>query len=107
MERTVDTKSFQFSRKIRLRFVCFPQGQMSVSGVAQKGLRHAISYLFIKRTLLSYQLNSKNNGPVFLFKYFLPSIATDGKNGHGLKVEKVFCFIFLIIILPKSTKYTY
>ena len=65
-------------------------------------------------TLLSYQLNSKNNDPVFLFKillrhlnYFLPSIATDGKDGHGLKLEEVFCCIVFIIILPKNTKYTY
>ena len=31
MEGTVGPKSFQFSRKIQLRFVCFPQEQMSVS----------------------------------------------------------------------------
>ena len=44
-------------------------------------------------------MNSKNNGPVFLFKiilrhknYFLPSIVTDGKDGHRLKVEKLANF---------------
>ena len=69
---------------------------------------------FLTLTLLSYQLNSENNGPVFLFKillrhenYFLPSIATDGKDGHGVKLEKVLCCIVFILILPKNTKYTY
>ena len=42
------------------------------------------------------QLNFQNNGPVCLFKTiftysncFLSSVATDGKDGHGLKLEKV------------------
>ena len=32
----------------------------------------------------------KNNGPVLLFKTifsFPPSVASDGKDGHGLKLE--------------------
>ena len=44
----------------------------------------------------SHQLNSKNNGPVLLFNglYWgiwncpLSSVATNGKDGHGLKLEK-------------------
>ena len=44
----------------------------------------------------SNQLKYKNKGPVLLFKTifrhwncFLSSVATDGKDGHGLKLEKV------------------
>ena len=44
----------------------------------------------------SHQLNSKTNGPVLLFKTlfrhwnsFLSSVAMDGKDGYGLKHEKV------------------
>ena len=43
-----------------------------------------------------HQLNSKNNGPVLILKSilrlrncFLSSIATNGKDVHGLKLEKV------------------
>ena len=43
-----------------------------------------------------HQLNSKNNGTVLILKSilrlrncFLSSIATDGKDVHGLKLEKV------------------
>ena len=42
------------------------------------------------------QLNSKNNGLVLLLKTilrqrnsFLPSVAADGKDGSGLKLEKI------------------
>ena len=44
----------------------------------------------------SHQLNSKNNGLVLLLKTilrhrncFLPSVATDGKDGNGLKLENI------------------
>ena len=44
----------------------------------------------------SHQLISKNNGPVLLFKIilrhwncFLSSVATDDKDGHRLKLEKI------------------
>ena len=44
----------------------------------------------------SHQLNSKNNNTVLLIKTifrngncFLSSVATDDKDGHGLKLEKV------------------
>ena len=44
----------------------------------------------------SHQLNYKNNGVVLLLKTilrhwncFLPSVATDGKDGNGLKLEKI------------------
>ena len=55
--------------------------------------------IFLKSTNVpSHQLNSKNNGPIFkLFKTiirhwncFLTSVATDNKDGHGLKLEKVW-----------------
>ena len=51
------------------------------------GLCHALYHPFKQLKLFSYQLNSKNNGPVLLFKSilrqrncFLLSIATDGKD---------------------------
>ena len=44
----------------------------------------------------SHQLNSKNTCPILLFKTifryskcFLSSVATNGKDGHGLKLAKV------------------
>ena len=44
----------------------------------------------------SYLLKSKSNGPVTLFEtifmhrnWFLSSVATDGKDEHGLKLEKI------------------
>jgi len=44
----------------------------------------------------SHQLNSKNNGLALLLKTilryrncFLPSVVTDGKDGNGLKLEKI------------------
>ena len=46
--------------------------------------------------LFLHQLNSKNNGPVMILKSilslkncFLSSIATNGKDVHGLQLEKV------------------
>ena len=52
---------------------------------------HLNGFLSLKG--LWYLLNSKNNAPVLLFKTilrhsngFLPSVATDGKDGHGLKL---------------------
>ena len=45
--------------------------------------------------MFSLQLNSINNGPVLLFKTifmhlncFLLSVATDGKDGQGSRIEK-------------------
>lgn len=55
----------------------------------------------MSRNLLSFKklkrvLDSTNNGPVLLFKIiirhrncFMSSFATDGKNGLGLKLEKI------------------
>ena len=47
----------------------------------------------------SHRLNFKSNGPVLLFKTifrhyscFPSSVATDGKDGHGLKLEKIVRF---------------
>ena len=62
-----------------------------------KGLCHAILVVFLKRLKVSSrQLNSKNNGLALLFKpilrhwnCFLSSVATDGKDGNGLKLEKI------------------
>jgi len=57
-----------------------------------KGAMHAICYLFEKLKLFSHLLNSKNSGPVLLFKTsfrhsncFLSSVPTDGKDGYGWK----------------------
>ena len=53
--------------------------------------------LFLKKLILfSHQLNSKNNGPVLLFKTifrhrkcFLSSDATNDTDGYGLELENV------------------
>ena len=53
---------------------------------------------------------SKNNGPVLLFKTifrrwngFLSSDVTDGRDGNGLKVEKLFQLLMPCLQkLPKS-----
>ena len=59
-----------------------------------RGLYHATWYLFKKLERFSHQLNMKNNGLVLLFKTifrhwncFQSSVATDGKDGNGLKLE--------------------
>ena len=60
----------------------------------------------------SQQLNSKNNGLVLLLKTtlrhrdcFLLSVATDGKDGNGLKLKKIgSLFQVLIPWLQKSPK---
>ena len=46
--------------------------------------------------MFSRQLNSKNNGLVFLRhrKCFLSSVATDGKDGDGLELEKNWANFF-------------
>ena len=61
-----------------------------------KWLYHAIRYIFKKLNLSSHQWTSKNTGPVLLFKTvfrqrnrFLSSVATDGKDGNGLKLFQV------------------
>ena len=63
------------------------------------GTCHAFCYLFekLKINVPLHQLNSKTNGPVLLFKTlfrhwncFLLSVAMDGKDGYGLKLEKVW-----------------
>ena len=58
-----------------------------------KGLGHTICYLFKKLQFFPRQMNSKNNGPVLLFKTmfrywncFRSSVATDGQ---GLKLKKI------------------
>ena len=64
---------------------------------------HTLLYTSIIHTIIHYQkpktsilcqLYSKNNGPVLLFKTifrhwncFLPFVDTDGKDGHGVKLE--------------------
>ena len=58
----------------------------------------------------SHQLISKNNGPVLLFKIifrhlncFLSSVATDDKDGHRLKLEKLGqLFQVLMLCLQKK-----
>ena len=63
----------------------------------------------------SYQLDSKNDSPVLLFKticrycnYFLLSVATDSKDGHGFKLEKLGqLFQVLMVCLQKSPKHCY
>ena len=65
-----------------------------------KGLYHAIcSSAIVLESYVSshYYFNSKNSGPVLLFKTifrhencFLSSVTTDGKDEHELKFEKVW-----------------
>ena len=52
--------------------------------------------MFSKAKRCPHRLNSKNNGLVLLLKTilwhwncFLSSVATDGKDGNGLKLEKI------------------
>ena len=60
----------------------------------------------------SSQLNSKTNGLVLSIKTisrrrncFLSSVATDGKDRNGLKLEKIEpIFHVLMLSLPKSPK---
>ena len=60
----------------------------------------------------SRQLNSKSNGLVLLLKTlsrhrncFLSSVAADGKDGDGLKLEKNWANFFkLMLCLHKSPK---
>ena len=54
-------------------------------------------------------LNSKSNGPVLLFKTifrhyncFPSSVAPDGKDGHGLKLEKIIRFNARLSKVSKS-----
>ena len=54
-------------------------------------------------------LNSKSNGPVLLFKTifrhdncFPSSVAPDGKDGHGLKLEKIIRFNAVFSKVSKS-----
>ena len=56
--------------------------------------RYLLSFLKLKR--FAYQLNSKNNVSVLLFKTIfrkwicsLSSVAADGKDGYGFKLDKV------------------
>ena len=71
-----------------------------VLGINALSFKEATSTLFaifiMKLKRFSHRLNFKNNGPVLLFKTifrhrncFLSPGATDGKDGYGLKVEKV------------------
>ena len=59
-----------------------------------------------------HQLNFKNNGLVLLFKTifrhsncFLSSVAMDGKDGHGLKLDKIWVIFLNFNAIPaKITK---
>ena len=59
-----------------------------------------------------HQLNFKNNGLVLLFKTifrhsncFLSSVAMDGKDENGLKLDKTWAiFLVLMLCLQKSPK---
>ena len=87
---------FFFSKFHKMKFrplveICFWLN-LAVKGL--RGLYHATCYLFKKLERLSRQLNFKNNGLVLLFKTifrhwncFQSSVATDGKDGNGLKLE--------------------
>ena len=63
-----------------------------------KGLYHAIcSRAILLESCVFTLFNSKNSGPVLLFKTifrhencFLSSVTTDGKDEHELKFEKVW-----------------
>ena len=61
-----------------------------------KGVMSRYLLSFLKLTRFSYQLNSKNNASVLLFKTIfrhwicsLASVAADGKDGYGFKLDKV------------------
>ena len=54
-----------------------------------------------------HQLSSKNNGLVLLLKAIvtysnciLSSVATDDKDGNGLKLEKIRPFFFFQVLIP-------
>ena len=85
------------NRDILLPALTYNTSGLLVQALVLKSLYHAICYLFKK--LLSVftliEFNSKNNGPALLFKTicrcwncFLSSVATDGKDGCGLKLEE-------------------
>ena len=64
--------------------------------------------IFLKSKVSSHQLNSKNNGLALLlmttlhhWKCFLSSVATEGKDRNGLKLEKIG---FLMLCSQKSPK---
>ena len=57
---------------------------------------------------MSNSHNIRNNGPVLLLlqtrlrhcNYFLSSVATDGNDGHGFKLQKILHpFIYVFILL--------
>ena len=61
-------------------------------------------YLLKSLSWSSHHLNSKNNGPVYLFEtkfrhlnFFLSSIATNGKDKYGLKLRKIRSHYFVIL----------
>ena len=74
-----------------------------------KGHCHAIWQLYEKaKKVSSHQLNSKTNDLVLLLKTisrygncFLSSVATDGTDGYGLKLEKIGHF-FQVLMLRVS-----
>ena len=62
---------------------------------------HTIRYLFKKRKSVFASSELKKNGPVLLCKTilryrncFMLSFATDGKDGHGLKLDEGICLIY-------------
>ena len=64
---------------------------------------------FIKSEVSLHQLNFKTNDLVLLFKTIrncsLSSVATDGMDGSGLKLEKIFQFFqVLMLCVPKILK---
>ena len=76
---------------------------------------YAICYLFYRYNSSSHQLNSKNNGPVLIFKAifrhgncFMSSFKTDGKDGHRLKLQKVglTCSRLMLHVSAMSAKIT-
>ena len=67
----------------------------------KRPLCHTIRYLFKKRKSVCASSEQKKNGPVLLCKTilryrncFMLSFATDGKDGHGLKLDEGICLIY-------------
>ena len=59
-------------------------------------MKHAICYLFKNVKLIFASMKQQNKGQFLSFKTlfrhrhcFLSSVVTHGKDGHGLKLEKV------------------
>ena len=80
-----------------MRMGCFKTLFRTVCLFGIKGAMSRYLSIFLKSQKVSWhQLNSKNKGLTLLLKTilrhcncFLPSVATDGKDGNGLKLEKI------------------